>query len=140
MRILLTGYSEIGSTISAINDGGIHHYLSKPWEDRELLMIVAHALEEQQLRKQKMALERKVHEQNLQLADFNRQLERQVQACTEELRQTVLFLESAQEEEQKAFLSMLHVFSDISELRAGLAVASRPGWRAGANSWRCAWA
>ncbi|MFX5756901.1 HD domain-containing phosphohydrolase, partial [Acinetobacter baumannii] len=34
---------------------------------------------------------------------------------------TVLFLENAQEEEQKAFLSMLHVFSDISELRAGLA-------------------
>ncbi|EIJ46075.1 two component response regulator protein [Herbaspirillum sp. GW103] len=121
MRILLTGYSEIGSTISAINDGGIHHYLSKPWEDRELLMTVAHALEEQQLRKQKMALERKVREQNLQLADFTRQLERQVQARTEELRQTVLFLESAQEEEQKAFLSMLHVFSDISELRAGLA-------------------
>jgi response regulator RpfG family c-di-GMP phosphodiesterase len=53
MRILLTGYSEIGSTISAINDGGIHHYLSKPWEDRELLMIVAHALEEQQLRKRR---------------------------------------------------------------------------------------
>ncbi|MFX5793575.1 hypothetical protein ABTD98_21130, partial [Acinetobacter baumannii] len=77
MRILLTGYSEIGSTISAINDGGIHHYLSKPWEDRELLMVVTHALEEQQLRKQKMALERKVREQNLQLADFNRQLERQ---------------------------------------------------------------
>jgi len=121
MRILLTGYSEIGSTISAINDGGIHHYLSKPWEDRELLMVVTHALEEQQLRKQKMALERKVREQNLQLADFNRQLERQVQARTEELRQTVLFLENAHEEEEKAFLSMLHVFSDISELRAGLA-------------------
>lgn len=121
MRILLTGYSEIGSTISAINDGGIHHYLAKPWEDRELLMTVAHALEEQQLRKQKMALERKVREQNQQLADFNRQLERQVQSRTEELRQTVLFLENAQEEEQKAFLSMLHVFSDISELRAGLA-------------------
>ncbi|WP_075259513.1 HD domain-containing phosphohydrolase [Herbaspirillum camelliae] len=121
MRILLTGYSEIGSTISAINDGGINHYLSKPWDDRELLLIVAHALEEQQLRKQKMALERKVREQNLQLADFNRQLERQVQSRTEELRQTVMFLESAQEEEQKSFLSMLRVFSDISELRAGLA-------------------
>jgi adenylate cyclase len=121
MRILLTGYSEIGSTIAAINDGGIHHYLAKPWDDRELLMIVTHALEEQQLRKQKMALERKVHDQNLQLADFNRQLERQVQARTEELRQTVMFLESAQEEEHKSFLSMLHVFSDISELRAGLA-------------------
>lgn len=121
MRILLTGYSEIGSTISAINDGGINHYLSKPWDDRELLLTVAHALEEQQLRKQKAALERKVHEQNLKLADFNRQLERQVQARTEELRQTVLFLENAQEEEQKSFLAMLHVFSDISELRAGLA-------------------
>ncbi len=121
MRILLTGYSEIGSTISAINDGGINHYLAKPWDDRELLLIVSHALQEQQLRKQKMALERKVHEQNLQLADFNRQLERQVQARTEELRQTVMFLESAQEEEQKSFLSMLRVFSDISELRAGLA-------------------
>ena len=32
-RLLLTGFSDINSTISAINDGGIYSYISKPWDN-----------------------------------------------------------------------------------------------------------
>ena len=31
VRILLTGYAEIGATIEAINKGQIYRYISKPW-------------------------------------------------------------------------------------------------------------
>src|SRR5487761_2096594 len=45
MRILLTGYADMGSTIAAINRGEIYRYISKPWEDNDLVLAVKHALE-----------------------------------------------------------------------------------------------
>ncbi|MHB8121235.1 MAG: HD domain-containing phosphohydrolase [Desulfuromonadaceae bacterium] len=43
-RILLTGYSDINATIEAINKGGAGRYLSKPWDDEELVSAIRHAL------------------------------------------------------------------------------------------------
>jgi response regulator RpfG family c-di-GMP phosphodiesterase len=37
VRILLTGHADQGSTVSAINRGRIFRYLSKPWDERDLL-------------------------------------------------------------------------------------------------------
>src|SRR4051812_111865 len=31
MRILATAYADIATAVSAINDGAIYHYISKPW-------------------------------------------------------------------------------------------------------------
>ena len=45
MRILLTGYADITSTIAAINHGEIYRYIAKPWDDAEMLGIVREALE-----------------------------------------------------------------------------------------------
>src|SRR4030066_1578686 len=38
VRILLTGYAEIGATIEAINKGQIYRYISKPWEDNDITL------------------------------------------------------------------------------------------------------
>jgi putative nucleotidyltransferase with HDIG domain len=43
-RILLTGYSDINATIEAINKGGAGRYLSKPWDDDELIAAIRDAL------------------------------------------------------------------------------------------------
>jgi signal transduction histidine kinase len=45
IRILLTGYTDIESVISAINSGQIYRYITKPWDPRELEMTVSRALE-----------------------------------------------------------------------------------------------
>ncbi|MCB6184594.1 response regulator [Leeia sp. TBRC 13508] len=119
LRILLTGYSELSSTIAAINDGGVYRYLSKPWEEQDLLHTVAQALEYQQLEKEKARLEALTHSQNEKLRHLNENLEREVNARTEELRQTVLFLENAQERLKKNFFTMLKVFSNFLEMREG---------------------
>jgi response regulator RpfG family c-di-GMP phosphodiesterase len=39
-RVLVTGYSDNEEMIQAINNGGISHYISKPWKDEELKKIV----------------------------------------------------------------------------------------------------
>ncbi|UHL65389.1 response regulator [Paralcaligenes sp. KSB-10] len=44
MRMLLTGYPDIGATIDAINEGGIYRYISKPWDDAELCTTIERAL------------------------------------------------------------------------------------------------
>ena len=45
VRILLTGYSDIEATISAINRGHIYKYLTKPWENEAIKLEVKNALE-----------------------------------------------------------------------------------------------
>jgi CheY-like chemotaxis protein len=46
IRILLTGYSDIQSTIDAVNKGRIYYYCNKPWNDEDLKLLVRNALEE----------------------------------------------------------------------------------------------
>ncbi|WP_438405729.1 response regulator, partial [Aeromonas hydrophila] len=45
MRLLLTGYADIPSTVRAVNAGGIHTYISKPWDNENLKLIVGKAAE-----------------------------------------------------------------------------------------------
>src|SRR3990172_7980793 len=57
VRILLTGYAEIGTTIDAINKGQIYRYVSKPWEDNDLTVAIKHALQQKMLEQEKRRLE-----------------------------------------------------------------------------------
>jgi DNA-binding NtrC family response regulator len=45
VRILLTGYADISSLIDAINCGHVYKYVTKPWNNEELLITVSRALE-----------------------------------------------------------------------------------------------
>lgn len=45
VRILLTGYTDIESIVSAINTGQIYRYLNKPWDPVDLLNTVDKAVE-----------------------------------------------------------------------------------------------
>lgn len=45
VRILLTGYSDIGTLIDAINSGHVYKYVTKPWNNENLVLTVVRALE-----------------------------------------------------------------------------------------------
>lgn len=45
IRILLTGYTGIETVVDAINAGHVYYYLTKPWEPRELHLVVRRGLE-----------------------------------------------------------------------------------------------
>ncbi|HKO34911.1 MAG TPA: response regulator [Pyrinomonadaceae bacterium] len=45
VRMLLTGYTDVESLIEAINTGHVYKYITKPWNNDDLLMTVARALE-----------------------------------------------------------------------------------------------
>ncbi|MBX3016691.1 MAG: hybrid sensor histidine kinase/response regulator [Bdellovibrionaceae bacterium] len=45
VRILLTGYTDMDSVVSAINNGQIYRYLNKPWDPVDLMHTVDKAVE-----------------------------------------------------------------------------------------------
>jgi response regulator RpfG family c-di-GMP phosphodiesterase len=117
VRILLTGYAEIGATIDAINKGQIYRYISKPWEDNDITLTIKHALLQKKLEREKLRLEELTHKQNEELKDLNANLEAKVLARTEEVRQTMSFLEVAHEKLKKSFITSVRVFSNLIEMR-----------------------
>ncbi|WP_175812107.1 HD domain-containing phosphohydrolase [Burkholderia contaminans] len=121
MRILLTGYAEIASVVQAVNDGGVYRYLNKPWDDHDLLLTLEQALEQRRLRREAARLAALTEAQNEALRRFNTELETQVRARTEELGQTVMFLEAAQRDLKSSFTAMVQVCASMIEMRCGSA-------------------
>jgi len=117
VRILLTGYAEVDATIDAINKGQIYRYVSKPWDDTEIVATVKQALQQKILEREKQRLEELTRRQNEELKDFNANLEAKVKARTEEVNQTMKFLEVAHEKVKKSFITSVRVFSNLIEMR-----------------------
>lgn len=117
VRIMLTGYADPTAIIKAINDGQIHRYISKPWNDEELLLILRQALEHQHSERQRQRLERLARVQNDQLRQLNSTLEKHVAARTAELQQTADMLDLAYEELKHSYVTGTEVFSLLANLR-----------------------
>jgi response regulator RpfG family c-di-GMP phosphodiesterase len=125
-RILLTGYSDITSTIAAINGGEIQRYISKPWDDRDLLLAIREGLERRRLLRENERLQRLTQAQNAELKTLNTELADRVRARTSELEQVNGMLEKSFEQLRENFLLSIDVFSGLLELRLdGMAGYSR---------------
>lgn len=117
IRILLTGYADIESTVKAINDGQIYRYISKPWDDDELRLILRQALAFQQSERRRLALEKLTRKQNRELQDLNKTLEQKVRDRTEELRETADMLDLAYQELRQSYVTTTEVFSSLIDKR-----------------------
>lgn len=117
VRILLTGYADMTSTIAAINEGHIYRYLSKPWEDNDIKLSVRHAFERKFLERERARLAELTQRQNEELRELNVHLEDKVKARTAELEQTMDMLESAHESLKKSYTASIKVFASLIEMR-----------------------
>ncbi|MBX7271586.1 response regulator [Pseudomonas chloritidismutans] len=117
MRVLLTGYADISTTIKAINEGRIYRYVSKPWDDQELRLVIKQALAHQYSERERARLEKLTQDQNLQLQRLNESLEQRVIARTAELQQTAEMLDLAYEELRKSYITATEVFSSLISQR-----------------------
>lgn len=119
IRILLTGYADIASTIAAINRGEIHRYIAKPWDDQDMLLAVRDGLARQRLEQENRRLQALTQQQNEQLLQANAALESRVLARTQELEQVNDMLNKAFGQLQDNFLLSIDVFAGLLELRDG---------------------
>ncbi|MGQ7958327.1 HD domain-containing phosphohydrolase [Pseudomonas sp. SP16.1] len=117
MRILLTGYADIGTTIKAINQGQIYRYISKPWDDDELRMVIRQALAFHTSERERLRLEQLTREQNQRLQELNATLEQRVEARTAELQQTADMLDLAYEELRRSYVTATEVFASLLNQR-----------------------
>ncbi len=117
VRILLTGYADIGSTIAAINRGEVHRYIAKPWVDHDMLLVVQDALKRHDLERQNASLQALALKQNQDLQDLNRTLEDRVKSRTAELEQMNGMLDQAYEEVKRNFTLTVTMFSGLLEMR-----------------------
>jgi response regulator RpfG family c-di-GMP phosphodiesterase len=118
VRLLLTGYADIQSIQDAINGGEIYRYITKPWEDDDLLLLVRHALERRQLEQDKRRLEALTRQQNAELKALNQNLEAQVEARTRQLRSEHDATVAANAKLRHNFVTTIKIFSSMIELRA----------------------
>ena len=95
IRMILTGFSDIGVIIEAINSGWVFRYITKPWDENELRMTIENAkqlfglqLSNRELMK---SLQQKVEEQEQTLRLFIRYVPEQVVKKTLENSQESIF-------------------------------------------------
>lgn len=114
-RLLLTGQADLGSTIAAINRGRLHRYITKPWNDDELLLTLRQVAQNQQLEADKLALEQLTQQQNDELKTLNSSLEIRVALRTEELA-------AANQRLKRNYLTSIKAFTALIELRGSAQV------------------
>ncbi len=120
IRIMLTGYADLQSTIVAVNSGRIFSYCTKPWDDEELKILVKNALEQKRLREDHERLTRLIHQKNKQLKALNESLEVKVEQRTQELSNTLQKLDHANSTLKKQYTESVKAFSRIIEMRPGI--------------------
>jgi response regulator RpfG family c-di-GMP phosphodiesterase len=119
VRLLLTGFADVDATIAAVNKGEIHRYVAKPWDDREIRLVVREAVERRALERERARLEALTRKQNDELRDLNASLEAKVEARTAELRHALDALSDANDRLRRSFVMSVKVFNNLIELRGG---------------------
>lgn len=71
VRILITAYADITASIDAINNGQIFHYISKPWEPDDLMIITRRAIEKYDLEQKNKRLTEELKKANQKLYKEN---------------------------------------------------------------------
>lgn len=79
VRIILTGYTEVDDLMNAINDGHVHHYITKPWEPTALKQLVRQETERWRLRRENQRLAQQLKAANELLQQENLTLKQEME-------------------------------------------------------------
>jgi len=120
VRILLTGYSDMESTVAAVNEGKIFRYLAKPWDENDLIATADAAIEQKVLKEEKNRLQQLTEKQNSELAELNSSLESKVQERTQELDKANVAIQATHKQLKNSYKDAISVFSHLIELREGV--------------------
>ena len=92
IRIMLTGHADLEVAIKAINEGEVYRFITKPWNNVELLSTIKQGVEYYNLQKELDRLNKLIQLQNRELKEWNSRLEQKVAEQTKQIRD--LFLDA----------------------------------------------
>jgi len=72
IRIMLTGYADTNAVMGAINEGAVYKFILKPWNDDDLRVTVALALQQYDLLQKNEQLQHENHHQHTQLKKLSK--------------------------------------------------------------------
>lgn len=116
VRVLLTGYSEIESTIAAINKGQIFSYCTKPWDNDELKAVLQRAVYSRELELERDRLQAITQQQNEQLQSINASLEQTVEERTAVIRKAAVAVKKLNRKLTDSYRNSVEVFSSLVEM------------------------
>ncbi len=115
-RVLLTGHADLEQTMRAINEGCSGQILTKPWDDKQLLQVLAEQLERSQLQKRNAQLLRLNQAQNAQLREMNRLLEERVKERTAQLEASAETLEKSNRSLMRSYKSTVRLVLELASM------------------------
>ena len=121
-RVILSAYADRKILLSAINEGRVHRYVTKPWDNPDLLAVIQELLEEYQSIEATRSEVQEIARKNQMLAFTNQQLEdlvndrtadlvahqQQLQETNQLLRQLSGHMEELREQERRAIAREIH--------------------------------
>ncbi len=119
VRIILTGYADVEAAIGAINRGGAYRYVSKPWNDSDLLRVIKDAFEKYHLVRENQYLTELTTKQNEELKKWSVELELYVQQHTIDLTKQNKEQKKLNLKLKKNVSEILRSLSNLIELRNG---------------------
>ncbi|CAA9892819.1 PAS domain-containing protein [Candidatus Methylobacter favarea] len=96
-RIVLSGYTELESVTSAINEGAICKFITKPWDDELLRDNIREAFQYYEMQQENCRLTRELQSVNEKLSLLNQNLEQKVADKAREAFHTINLLQISQE-------------------------------------------
>ncbi|MDY0189556.1 MAG: response regulator [Desulfuromonas sp.] len=116
-RVMLTGYADINATMDAINKGEIWRYITKPWDDEQLVLLVRDAIRQYNLEAENKRLQLIVEKQAQELKDWNERLKQRVLSQTNRIREKHEELAITNKSLRDSFEQTLGTLSGLIELR-----------------------
>jgi two-component system, NtrC family, sensor kinase len=77
-RILLTGYNSFNIAKEAINRAGVFKFITKPWDDGELRLVIDAAIKRSRLIRRNLELIKEIDQQNQKIEKTTKELEREL--------------------------------------------------------------
>ena len=112
-RVVLTGFADIDSTIKAVNQGKIHRYLQKPWDNQELMNTLEEGLERVKLKDENARLQKLTRLQNKKLKDINANLEQTVIKRTKQIKLALQRIEKHNLALEQVLFNVISINPDI---------------------------
>ena len=117
-RILITGYSNFDAIMDAVNKGEIHQYISKPWDNDDLLLRIMGELEIYKNFQERKHLYKVTKRQNAKLFDLASSQKKELQKFTIALenkkKEVELLIQSVKEAKDQA--EFKEIFLGLDEL------------------------
>ena len=117
IRMLLTGYSDMETTVAAMNEGGATHYIGKPWVDSTLLQTVRDCVRHYHMTAENRRQQEIINRQNEELLSWNQNLKDRVMAQTSQIRKQIDDLRELNRSQQNDFHGMVESLVALVELR-----------------------